>query len=711
VKNNRLYIILWTTFGLFVSLYITSSFLPVSKTALANGQSALYLVPVVLAAIASVLAYRRAEPAEKRFWLFLMLAMLMFLAQEIYWVSLTFLQGVAEPPHPSFSDVMQFGAYIVLFLLLVSMARFSRSLIALKARFLIDTLIAVLFVATVVTTLFIRPLIGTGELSVLSDKAFNIIYPVFDIGLLFGISACVFGFKLSRWRPWETLVAIGLAFMALADIVFTLLSLRGLYESNTFVAAGTDSIWLFMYFCVFMACVVRLRTPVLADAPRTFNETERATSRAQEIAIYVLIMATMPTFILLSFNQYPYDRWFLAFFGTVLGVLIVSRAVLVASEHNRLFVHSVTDSVTGAYNYRFFQQRLEIELERAARYNETLSLAIVDLDNFAQVNSIYGHHIGDRVLSIVAQVAKNNVRLPDSICRIGGDEFALIMPQTNSIDAWRLCLRLQREVLTVEERADLEIKFTCGIATFPMHGRNKEELEKRADAAMYWAKFHGKNQVVVFDANRIDGLSPMERVKKSEELAYMKTVKALAVAVDARDSDTQFHSLNVSALAGRLAIEAGLDKNVINVVETAALLHDVGKIGISDIILKKPETLTEDDRRQVQEHPDLGCKILAATPFPEMLPWIAAHHEQWDGTGYPRGLQAEEIPREARIIAICDAYDAMTSDRPYHKAMSPEKAVEELKRTRSQQFDPELTDIFITRIASQEGANLAAGGQ
>jgi len=180
-------------------------------------------------------------------------------------------------------------------------------------------------------------------------------------------------------------------------------------------------------------------------------------------------------------------------------------------------------------------------------------------------------------------------------------------------------------------------------------------------------------------------------------------VEWLARAVDARDPYTQFHSANVAALVEQLAPVAGLGEEHAAVLVAAATLHDVGKIGIPDAVLRKPDRLDAEEYEIIKQHPALGAKILAASTRPEMLPWILEHHECWDGSGYPSGLVGEEISLEARILAVCDAYDAITTERPYRAAATPQQAIAELQSCAGTQFDPRIVELFTPLITSRKG--------
>jgi putative nucleotidyltransferase with HDIG domain len=209
-----------------------------------------------------------------------------------------------------------------------------------------------------------------------------------------------------------------------------------------------------------------------------------------------------------------------------------------------------------------------------------------------------------------------------------------------------------------------------------------------------WAKSRGGDRAVVFDPQVVDVLDSREHISFLERSLHTQMVEVLAAAVDARDPYTQFHSRNVAAHAEVLARGAGLSEEHVRLVHSAGLLHDVGKIGIPDDILRKTSRLDDEEFERIREHPSLGVRILQASARQEILPWIAAHHERWDGRGYPEALTADRIPFEARILAVCDSFDAMTTDRPYRPALELSEAVAELETNAGTQFDPELVALF-----------------
>jgi len=421
-------------------------------------------------------------------------------------------------------------------------------------------------------------------------------------------------------------------------------------------------------------------------------------------SLTLLMFLALPVFVYAE-ESWRSDRLGQVVFSTAIAAYVitaVARNLVIAVENSSLRRRSTTDPLTGLFNHRHFHERLDAELARTERDTAPLSVAIMDVDDFDRVNNIYGHAVGDRRLRSIADRLFAGARGADIVCRLGGDEFAIVMPDTDPVEAYKACLRLQDELRQPDGVCPLATAVSIGVASAPLDASTREELVQKADGALYWAKFHGREQVVIFDAALVQALGPEQRIAMLQEEAYLNMVQMLASAVDARDPYTQRHSGNVAALAVALAEELGFSEAHAAELQTAALLHDVGKIGIPDAILRKAEQLTAEERAQVAEHPHLAARILSATPRREILPWIEAHHERWDGAGYPRGLAGAAIPLEARIIALCDAYDAITTDRPYRTGRSRAEARRELIAHAGSQFDPELTVRFVSLVERRE---------
>ena len=385
--------------------------------------------------------------------------------------------------------------------------------------------------------------------------------------------------------------------------------------------------------------------------------------------------------------------------------------IAVPIENSQLYARAEQrariDELTGLFNRRHFEERLKEEIARHSRYGNMFSLIMIDLDSFKTYNDIYGHPSGDRLLGQVGQIIMESIRGADQAFRYGGDEFTVILPRTNSEDGYVVAERV-REQIAVEMKA-MEIAVTCsiGLASYPSDGVMGGELVNVVDTALYYAKRTGGDRIYL--SSRILSELPTETGTYARG-SGLSAVYALASAVDAKDHYTYGHSKKVSTYAVALAEAIGLSPDDVSKISTAALLHDVGKIGIPDRILNKKGKLTDEEWEAIKVHPRLGANI--AGNVPGLVPCVSGilyHHERWDGSGYPEGLKGEAIPMDARILGIADAFAAMTSARPYREALCEEKVMKRLEQGAGKQFDPGLVEVFLGVIKAGLPEKVKAG--
>jgi len=375
----------------------------------------------------------------------------------------------------------------------------------------------------------------------------------------------------------------------------------------------------------------------------------------------------------------------------------VALQIATPVENSQLYARaeqrSRVDELTGLFNRRHFEERLKEEISRHSRHGDALSIFMIDLDNFKSYNDIYGHPSGDILLNQVGKIIRSSVRNADQAFRYGGDEFVVVLPQTAMNDAYVVAERVREGVS--EEMKQKEIAVTCsiGLASYPSDGVISGELVNAADTALYFAKRTGGNRVYL--SSKILS-EPLDEAGIYARRNGLSAIYALASTVEARDPYTYGHSRKVNTYAVALAEAIGLSPDEVSRVSIAALLHDIGKIGVPDKVLNKKEKLSEEDWEAIKAHPRLGANIVGNIPnLVPCLSGILYHHERWDGGGYPEGLKGEEIPIEARILCIADSFAAMASARPYRPALCSEKVVKELRRCGGSQFDPELAGVFI----------------
>ena len=351
------------------------------------------------------------------------------------------------------------------------------------------------------------------------------------------------------------------------------------------------------------------------------------------------------------------------------------------------------DELTGLFNRRHFEERLKEEIARHSRYGDVFSVFLLDLDNFKTYNDIYGHPSGDNLLNQIGGIIKSSVRSTDQAFRYGGDEFIVILPQTVMADAHVVAERVRELIAREMEAKEIAVTCSIGLAHYPSDGAISGQLVTVADTALYYAKRTGGNRVYL--STKILS-EPLEEAGVYMRRNGLSAVYALASTVEARDPYTYGHSRKVNSYAVALAESIGLSPEVVSKVSTAALLHDIGKIGIPDKVLNKKGKLNSEDWRAIKSHPRLGANIVGN--IPNLIPCVNSilhHHERWDGGGYPEGLKGEEISIEARILAIADSFAAMTSARPYRQALPSDEVLKELRQGAGLQFDPELVEVFI----------------
>ena len=397
----------------------------------------------------------------------------------------------------------------------------------------------------------------------------------------------------------------------------------------------------------------------------------------------VLAVGTLEllVYLMLAINVGGRDDLSLSLFAVSLGITALVCAYQTRirdAQRDELNRISRADPLTGSLNRRGFLERLEAEIDEAGRTGRTFALVALDLDSFKAVNDSKGHAAGDELLRWTVAQLQENLRPMDSVGRLGGDEFALLIPGAARPEALTLVGRINR---TLADRAPSSL----GIACFPTDGTDGEEIQRHADAELYAAK----------EGRRADH-APSQR-----ELSW---ATALAQAVDTRIAVPDEHSTAVARYAAAVAEEMGWRGTDLALLRMAAMLHDVGKVGIPDSILRKGGPLTEEEYDQMRLAPVTGAELVGRVEgLGPIVPWIYHAHEHMDGTGYPEGLRGDAIPLASRIIAVSDAFDAMTSNRPYRAAMAREDALTELRRCADTQFDPECVDALERAVDVVEG--------
>ncbi len=364
---------------------------------------------------------------------------------------------------------------------------------------------------------------------------------------------------------------------------------------------------------------------------------------------------------------------------------LVSLAIESAEARDALTTRAGTDPLTGLSNRRVFFERLDGEIARARRHGHETSLAVVDIDHFKAINDTYGHQAGDGVLRELSWRLLDAARSGDVVGRIGGEEFAWLLPETDAMEAWQAAERARASVSGHAFPGVGRVTISIGVCDLA-RSNGPEDLFDKADAALYWSKSQGRDVVFLYSSEAMEVLSPEERARRLRRDQAFQGVRTLARAVDGKDPSTRRHSERVAAVAESLALELGWTAAEAARIREAALVHDVGKIAVPDDLLFKPDRLTATELARVQVHASLGADVVSDIFDAEQISWVRGHHERWDGKGYPDGLTREEAPEGARILHLADAFDVMTSTRPYQVGLGHEAALEECRSLVGEQF-------------------------
>jgi len=417
-----------------------------------------------------------------------------------------------------------------------------------------------------------------------------------------------------------------------------------------------------------------------------------------------LIMAAVGTFIIYTENVY---------LGTTTEVFIIMEANLIiisvmfivawftgaqtdldTQYRLQLTKLASTDFLTGLYNFGYFQENIHEYLRNASEKNP-LALIIMDIDYFKHYNDIHGHQAGDSLLTVLGDILTEKVNISGFAARYGGDEFVIVMPNTDINKAVQLAEQISEMIRTrkfpgEEHQPEGKITISCGIAVCPAHASTPRDLIKHADQALYRAKSLEKNKVEmyfsVFDSLDLEG----------DEQELLNSIRTLVSVINAKDRYTYGHSERVTDHSLKIARKLNLPQDEIHTLGYAAFLHDIGKIELDRELLNKVGPLGAEEWELLKQHSQWGSDIVKAVKkLHPVVPVILHHHENYDGTGYPAGIKGTDIPVLARIIRVADSYDAMISNRPYKKHLSISAALEELKSHAGTQFDPEMVKHFI----------------
>ncbi|MEO6890647.1 MAG: diguanylate cyclase [Ktedonobacteraceae bacterium] len=646
-------------------------------------------------------------------------------------------------PFPSWADVGYLSTYpfLLLGILLLPTRRLSG---ATRWRVLTDGLMIMTAVVTFSWYFILGPTLQQSGVTVFA-KIVGAAYPFSDLVIIFCLLLLSYRSSDPRMRLGAYLLSLGLGFIVIADSTLDYQTLQSSYATGEFIDIG----WSFGYMLIGVAvqafCLLKSQQPVSGEIGVISQGSHvDIPSLWRSLLPYLLVPAVGLLILYIQFNGKTNNGLELSIYlgGAVLITLVLLRQVFAVREtiisarqthhlyeelhliHDELHANNAelsvtqqelqtknralaaantslealatTDPLTELPNHRALIGVLDQELQRSQRSCSSCSLFFLDIDHFKALNDGYGHSVGDAVLREFASTVRANLRVMDTLGRWGGEEFVAILPETNREDALSIAERIRAAIAAHAFSIGGGLHLTCsvGIATSPFDAEEREGLIAASDRAMYGAKKLGRNQVRAVNEQAIVALET-EQPGSREEAALAGTVEALSALVEARDHYTGQHTLRVSTLTTQLALALGLDTSEAYMMGLAGHLHDVGKIAVPDAVLQKPARLTEEEWVLMRTHPTVGSEVVSHVPsLRAIAPIIRAHHERWDGDGYPDRLAGETIPLGARIVSVVDSYEAIITNRPYQQARTSDWALAELRRCSGTQFDPRVIEAL-----------------
>jgi diguanylate cyclase (GGDEF)-like protein/putative nucleotidyltransferase with HDIG domain len=521
-------------------------------------------------------------------------------------------------------------------------------------------------------------------------------------GVSLGFVFAVAGLVLFGWAPATFVYATAPTLIALLD---RRPLIRTVFNAGVFGLVGTIAGLLLDHFHGKGSAAILLQVSVTATILYAVNiaiVTAAISASGSEHAYLDLVrsnlrwtvlpfalMASTALMLVVLWQRTPY--LFVALAGPLAAIALYQRSTHRALRAMRL---ALTDPLTGLGNHRHFHERLQRALDAAEARGGSVSLCCLDIDDFKAVNDTLGHPVGDRVLSQVAA----RLRQGGEAFRLGGDEFAVLLPGAGEADALETARSILERIRDAGPPEVGEITISAGVATFPRHAHDRDSLIRLADGGLYWAKENGKNQVRAAGGDIVELSEFRKAARGADRAARFRAAAALARAVDSRDAYIGSHSSRVAGLAASIAEQLDLSAEEVELIRLAGSLHDLGKLALPEEILQKPATLSEAERLVIQRHPQIGHRMLESLGVEPIASWVLHHHERWDGSGYPDGIAGEEIPLGARIIFVADAFDAMTSDSLFGRAMTHGEALAELERCSGGHFDPVVVQALLDTV-------------
>lgn len=692
----RVRVVGWAVYGILLA---TTAFLLTmgapAVLAARISDALLYLAPAALTLGGAVLLSARTQGEERRLWRLIAVISALILCAETYFTWYITTVSFAGPDMPAFYQLFQLTAVALGVWVVMTLTAFGSSPVRSILRFCFDVLGATIVLGAACYWLFVLPLYRPVPGVTWEAAAVSSLYPVVGLTIVGFMAAAAAGGRTYRWRSWERLIALSFLLYGAALIATPFAYVQMKSDPEPSGPLWATAALGFAVYVLFMAIVYRLTAPARDTGVEAWF-FPRLGPKWLPMTYPIVLAAALPGLGAAAFRigRNP-EGVPITVAAMGLAAVLVVRSWLGSSEtvlHREL---AMRDSVSGAYNYRYLQQRLESDLEYARVAGTQVAVVTIAVEGLRTIHDVDGAAAQDAALRSLAEAINAEADGTDSsLCRSASDAFVLIARGSGSSDAVTLTRRLLQAAAGSVEQLGVRMGFSAGIAVYPGNGHDVDALIARSSSAQTVAAAHEDMSVVVYDETHETSPGLTSSLVVARMRSRRATTRALAAAVNARNPETRRHSENVADLASALALVMDLSPERSQVLDLAAQMHDVGMIGVPDSVLTSIGTLSAPERELAEQHAILGERILASARLDEIAPTVRHHHERWDGTGYPDGLAGTAIPLEARILAVCDAYESMTSPHGEYGGHSVEEAVEEIKRCAGSQFDPEVAATF-----------------
>jgi two-component system cell cycle response regulator len=701
--------LLWVALALWTALALAVGLLPPGLDVRLAALATMLALTLLAAGASAALAARRSRGGDRRLWGVLAVAFTVFGFAMLPWLvpgrggagTWATPGTTASPLETAFAVGAVLGWGALFGWTVLKVAPVARADDARRWQWLFDALLGLgaLFILDWYVLAAFGPLVAATPL----ERAVGAL--VIAVALLLVIASSSAAWALRRGPTSRFALVAGSAVLSAGLLLWPWWFQSRSGTGEPFMADLVEVIWLFAAGTIAVAGRYRSQEP--PETPWVVSDRQTGPLRVLAVAAasaIVTLVVGVTGWIALGSSLPPDTRRFAMVAGLMLVAGTVARGALSTIDSEGVVAQLRVDPLTGLFNVRHFGERLAEEVAVARQIGEPLSIASVDLDDFAGVNVTCGPAAADRTLSEIGAALRDQQGPDLLVARTGGDEFGLLMVGSDEAAAAQRVHEIIR-VIAAAGVPSCRTTASAGVAGLRDGDLEPGDLVERADRALYWAKYRGKDAVATWSPRLMGARFERERPRLAERRALMTLVRSLAAVNDGREPTRHGHSRKVADLAATLARAAGLDEEQVSAVEAAALLHDIGIVCVPDEVLGRPGPLEPQERDLLEQHPEVGARIVSGTELHEVAPWIAAHHERWDGTGYPMGLAGEAIPYEARVIRICDAFDGTTSGRPHHGPRDWRDGVAVISEGMGSDFDPALAERFIGLMVSRGGAS------